>query len=159
MQDSLDQCPLPINSDQNHGIDLKCLSMPIISDQFLSMRLRLYVLSHAVFHAYSACSGIDWNWSEWIDIWINARNLIGFDRHWPLIEGVLKMKAPSTVVPSCWEWKNLGRPWLAYTELQGDFCMLRFISVDSRHFTQSEKGRGSRKKFQFLKISTHPPLR
>ncbi len=28
-QDSLDHCPMPINADQNHGIDLKCLSMPI----------------------------------------------------------------------------------------------------------------------------------
>ncbi len=33
--------------------------------------------------------------------------------------------------------KNLGRLWLAYTELQGDFYMLQFISVDSRHFTQT----------------------
>ncbi len=34
--------------------------------------------------------------------------------------------------------KNLGRLWLAYTELQGDFYMLQLISVDSRHFTQSQ---------------------
>ncbi len=33
--------------------------------------------------------------------------------------------------------KNLGRLWLAYTELQGDFYMLQFISVDSRHLTQT----------------------
>ena len=33
--------------------------------------------------------------------------------------------------------KNLGRLWLAYTELQGDFYMLQFISVDSRHFTHT----------------------
>ncbi len=39
-----------------------------------------------------------------------------------------------TVTPS----KNLGQLWLAYTELQGDFSMLQLISVDSRHFTQSE---------------------
>ena len=32
--------------------------------------------------------------------------------------------------------KNLGRLWLAYTELQGDFYMLQLIYVDSRHFTQ-----------------------
>ena len=38
--------------------------------------------------------------------------------------------------------KNLGRLWLAYTELQGDFCMLQFISVGSRHFTQSELSLG-----------------
>ena len=31
--------------------------------------------------------------------------------------------------------KNLGRLWLAYTELQGEFYMLQLISVDSRHFT------------------------
>ena len=33
--------------------------------------------------------------------------------------------------------KNLGRLWLAYTELQVEFYMLQVISVDSRHFTQS----------------------
>ncbi len=38
--------------------------------------------------------------------------------------------------------KNLGRLWLAYTELQGDFCMLQFIFGDSRHFTQSEHSLG-----------------
>ncbi len=45
------QCrSMPINADQNHGIDPK---------------------------------------SELIDIGINARILIGIDRHWALIEGVL----------------------------------------------------------------------
>ena len=33
--------------------------------------------------------------------------------------------------------KNLGRLWLAYTELQGNFYMLQLTSIDSRHFTQS----------------------
>ncbi len=33
LQDSLDHCPLPINANQNQGIDPKCLSMPINSDQ------------------------------------------------------------------------------------------------------------------------------
>ncbi len=37
--------------------------------------------------------------------------------------------------------KNLGRLWLAYTELQGDFYMLQFISVDSRHFAFSNTTR------------------
>ncbi len=60
VQDSLDHCPMPINADQNHGIDPKCLSIPIIADQ-----------------------------SELIDIGINARILSGIDRHWALIGGVL----------------------------------------------------------------------
>ncbi len=34
--------------------------------------------------------------------------------------------------------KNLGRLWLAYTELQGDFYMLHLESVNSGHFTQPE---------------------
>ncbi len=34
--------------------------------------------------------------------------------------------------------KNSGHLWLAYTELQGSFNMLQFISVDSGHFTQPE---------------------
>ncbi len=38
----------------------------------------------------------------------------------------------------CGGIKNLGRLWLAYTELQGDFYLLQLISVDSRHFTQPE---------------------
>ncbi len=39
------------NVDQYHGIDLKCLSMPIIADQF---RIEL--------------SGIDWHWLALIGI-------------------------------------------------------------------------------------------
>ncbi len=34
LQDYLDQCPMPINADQNDG---KCFSKPIIADQLLSM--------------------------------------------------------------------------------------------------------------------------
>ncbi len=36
----------------------------------------------------------------------------------------------------CMHLKNLGRLWLAYTELQGEFYMVQLISSDSRHFTQ-----------------------
>ncbi len=43
---------MSINADQNHGIDPKCLSIPIIADQFLS------------------------------NIGINARILSGIDRYW-----------------------------------------------------------------------------
>ena len=32
--------------------------------------------------------------------------------------------------------KNLGRLWLAYTELQGNFYMLQLKFVDCMHFTQ-----------------------
>ncbi len=34
--------------------------------------------------------------------------------------------------------KNLGRLWLAYTDLQGDFYMLQLIPVDTRYFTHKE---------------------
>ncbi len=34
--------------------------------------------------------------------------------------------------------KNLGRLWLAYTELQGDFYMLQLMNDDSAHFTLPE---------------------
>ncbi len=71
-QDSLNQCPMPINADQNHGIDLKCRSRPIDIDQ-----------------NWSKLRGVDWHWSELIDIGIDARILIGIDQHLPLIEGVL----------------------------------------------------------------------
>ncbi len=33
----LNQCPMPINAAQNHGIGPKCLSMPINADQFRSV--------------------------------------------------------------------------------------------------------------------------
>ena len=36
MQESLDQCPMPINADQNDGIDPK-LSIPLKVDQCWSM--------------------------------------------------------------------------------------------------------------------------
>ncbi len=51
---SLDQCPMPINAVQNHGIDPKCLSMLINADQFWSIALN------------------DRYWSQ----------LIGIDQHW-----------------------------------------------------------------------------
>ncbi len=34
--------------------------------------------------------------------------------------------------------KNLGRLWLAYTELQGNLYMLQLMTDDSGHFTQPE---------------------
>ncbi len=34
--------------------------------------------------------------------------------------------------------KNLGRLWLAYTELQGEFYMLQLMTDDSDHFTRPE---------------------
>ena len=42
MQDTLDQCPMPINADQDPGIDPNVdqfRSMPINSNQFLSMSI------------------------------------------------------------------------------------------------------------------------
>ena len=54
LQDSPNQCPMPINADQNHDIDLKCLSMLIIADQ---------------------------NWEEWIRIdrnWSTFGSMPGF---------------------------------------------------------------------------------
>ncbi len=94
IQDSLDQCPIVINADQNPGIDPKCLSMPIIADQFQSIPITPDQCKNI-----SAWSGIDWNllelicidqnWLELISIGINAGIFIGIDRNWALIEGVL----------------------------------------------------------------------
>ncbi len=53
----------------------------------------------------------------------------------PVSNDVAQHSQGSCLLP--WQKKNLGQLWLAYTELQGDFCMVQFISVDSRHFTQS----------------------
>ena len=49
------------NADQNHGIDQKCLSMPIDSDQ------------SDIDRHWSELISIDQHWSELIDIGINAR--------------------------------------------------------------------------------------
>ncbi len=37
LQDSLNQCPMPMNGDQNTGIDPKCRSIPLNSNQCQSM--------------------------------------------------------------------------------------------------------------------------
>ncbi len=59
IQDSLDQCPILINADQNPGIDPKYLSMPINVDQFRADSL-----------------GLSW------PLWINFRNRISRDQYW-----------------------------------------------------------------------------
>ncbi len=48
--DSLDQCPKPINADQNTGIDPKCLSMLIIAYQFRSIPLNHVQLRTVAVH-------------------------------------------------------------------------------------------------------------
>ena len=68
-QDSIDQCPIPIISDQ-------FLSIPINSDQCRSMP------DQGIDRHLADLRGmfsIDWQWSV----------LIGIDRHWTMIRGVL----------------------------------------------------------------------
>ena len=67
-QDSLDQYPLPINADQNPGIDPKNLSMQIIC--------------RSIPVNYDQLIGIDRNWSVPISIGINGTNLVGIYQHW-----------------------------------------------------------------------------
>ncbi len=63
-QDSLDQCPMPINADQNHGIDPKCLgidrhwlgSMPVF-------RSALIGIGH---WSRESCKMNVWNSSIWV---------------------------------------------------------------------------------------------
>ncbi len=63
------QCwSMPISADQNHGIDPKCLWLPINAN-LLDLEL----------------VGIDLHWSELIDIRINARILISIDPHWSVL--------------------------------------------------------------------------
>ncbi len=90
VQDSLDQCPMPINADQTSGID------PNV-DQFWSMKINADKFRSIPINAdQSALRGIDRNWSaligndqHWEAFRINAMILIGIDRHWALIGGVL----------------------------------------------------------------------
>ncbi len=96
IQDSPDQCPMPINVDRNHGIDRKCLSMPIIADQCRSIPInssqcqsmpdqgiiKTLVKTVNQCRINYAWSGIDWHWSALIAIdrhWDQCQN---FDRHW-----------------------------------------------------------------------------
>ncbi len=84
MQDSLDQCPMPINADQNSGID------PNV-DQFLSMPDQAELIRHWSALNWSELIGNDRHWEAFR---INAMILIGIDRHWSALgidRGVLPM--------------------------------------------------------------------
>ena len=70
-EDSMDQCPMPIYADQNSGIDPKYRSINI---NFIKILL--------------------------IILGINNGNLIGIDRHWPLIQGVLERVRPTVCDPT-----------------------------------------------------------
>ena len=65
---------MPINADQHPGIDLKYFSRPVIA-------------------------AIDQQWSVLIGIGTNAAILIGIDRHWAMIQGVLTCKMATMVYP------------------------------------------------------------
>ena len=92
LQDSLDQCPMPINAGQNCGIDPNAnqyQSLPINADQLLMF---YWCLDPALI-------GIDQNWEEligndqqWEVFWFNVRILISIDRHWALIMEVLLLQ-------------------------------------------------------------------
>ncbi len=83
-------CPMPINADQNSGIDPNVdqfRSMPINSDQFLSMPINGDQCQ--IKQNWSALRGIDQNWSalrgndrHWEAFRINAMILMGIDGHW-----------------------------------------------------------------------------
>ncbi len=68
---------MPINADQNHGIDPTFLSMPINANQFRSIPL---TTRETVSPAQTL-----------IGIGINATILINIDQHWALIKGVLNI--------------------------------------------------------------------
>ncbi len=79
--DSLDHCPMPINANQNHAIDMKYLSMPIIANQYgIGPKIKkLWRKVHLFYDVFITAflSGLLTDW------------LIGIDRHWAMIEGVL----------------------------------------------------------------------
>ncbi len=78
-QDSLDQCPMPINVDQNSSIDPNVdqfRSMPINSDQ-----CRLIGIERN----WSELIGIDRQWSALRDISDQCHD---FDRHWLALVGI-----------------------------------------------------------------------
>ena len=119
-QESLNQCPIPINTDQCRSKSWHwskmplnadhCWSMPINSDQFLST----HFMNAGSILLDLALIGIERNWSELIDIWINARILNSIERHWSgescitypfqFSRTLLYMKV------SWWCWYLLG-PW------------------------------------------------
>ncbi len=64
LQDSPDQCPMPINADQNHGIDLKLIGID---------------------RHWSALIGIDWHWDQ-CQNFDRHWSALGIDRGSPAID-------------------------------------------------------------------------
>ncbi len=73
------------------------------------------------------------NANQIFSILLNKEVFRKFDQNWSSLIFFLSFLSGIGIKSTM----NLGRLWLAYTELQGDFYMLQFISVDSRHFTQT----------------------
>ncbi len=95
-QDSLDQCPMPINADQNCGID------PNV-DQFLSMPIN------------ARSSRIDWQFLLTF-YWCLDPALIGIDRHWEELIGIdrnwsamINIERHFRLMP--WFWSALDIDW------------------------------------------------
>ncbi len=64
LQDSLDQCTMPINADQNSGIDPyvdQFRSMPTNADQFRAIPLNADQCRSMQINARSSRIGIDWH--------------------------------------------------------------------------------------------------
>ena len=85
IHDSLDQCPMPINADQNPGIDPNADQFRSMPDQFLSMsinvdqcQIKLIWLTVFTNVLLVPWSGIDRHWEE----------LIGIDRQWSTLRGI-----------------------------------------------------------------------
>ena len=122
-QDSPDQCQMPINADQNYGIDPKCLSMPIIADQFLSMpdqgisktlvnTVSTLQVAAALHRNWYQCRSMPSNADQYRSMPINARSivldlaLIGIDQHWSTLIRIDRNR--SALIGIDQNWSALG---------------------------------------------------
>ncbi len=101
---------------------LRCFSVRFTGFEFLETRCQ--------FHKVSGLNEFTVWWSTGYVRMLESMFILydKLERHWPHRNGAAVRYGLGDQ-----SIKNLGRLWLVYTELQGDFCMLQFISVDSRH--------------------------
>ena len=88
-QDSLDHCPIPVNTDQNCGIDPDAnqyRSSLTNADQFLSISINARsrgCFTDALIQHWSALRGIDRQW-----LIVSGISYQGFDPHWSALIGI-----------------------------------------------------------------------
>ncbi len=131
---------MPINGDQNSGIDPKFLSIAIIADQCRSIPLNFSQFRSMPINA-DQCqikqnwSGIDRHWSALIDIDRHWSALIGIDRHWSALICIYINFSWSAMIAIDRHWsplRDIDRHWLALISIDRHLFMDSFMSTDAK---------------------------